>query len=69
MYIGRKWNQKYAHTHREVLSRYGSKIVHHEDISGIFSGALGNYGYVTRSPNLEELKEIAAYVQEKAGSK
>lgn len=66
-YIGRKVNHTYKHTHREILSRYKEFIVAHEEISGVFSAALGHYGYVVRSPELDEVISIADFVQAKEG--
>ena len=63
-YASRKSNRSYAHTEQEILSAYGNKICHHESISGIFSGALGNYGYLFRSPDLEEVISISKFIQE-----
>ena len=63
-YVGRKANRSYAHTEQEILSTYREKISHHESISGVFSAALGNYGYLVRSPDLEEVVNIAKFIQE-----
>jgi len=63
-YASRKSNRSYAHSEQEILSSYGNKISHHESISGIFSGALGNYGYIIRSPELDEALSIAKFIQE-----
>lgn len=63
-YIGRKFNRNYAHTHNQILSALGNALVHHEQISGIFSAALGDYGYLVRSPDLHEILEMARYIQE-----
>lgn len=63
-YVGRKSNRSYAHSEQEILSCFGDKISHHEAISGVFSAALGNYGYLVRSPELEEVLSIAKYIQE-----
>jgi len=63
-YASRKSNRSYAHSEQEILSAYGDQISHHESISGIFSVALGNYGYVVRSPDLDEAISIAKYIQE-----
>jgi len=41
--------------------------MHHEAISGIFSAALGNYGYLIRSPDFTEIERMAAFIQEKEG--
>lgn len=64
-YVGRKANKSYAHSQQEITDRFRSKIVHHEPISGIFSLALGNYGYLVRSPQLDEVIEVAGYIQKK----
>ena len=63
-YAGRKSNRSYAHSEQEILACYGDKISHHESISGVFSAALGNYGYIVRSPELGEILAIAKFIQE-----
>ena len=63
-YVGRKSNRPYTHSEQEIFACYGDKISHHETISGVFSAALGNYGYIVRSPELEEVLSIAKYIQE-----
>jgi len=63
-YASRKSNRSYAHSEQDILSTYGEKIRHHESISGVFSGALGNYGYIVRSPDLDEVISIAKFIQE-----
>ncbi len=65
-YIGRKWNRDYKHSHDEIMARFGSQIVHSEEISGIFSAALGNFGYLARSPNMKEIIAIAEFILEKS---
>ena len=63
-YAGRKSNRSYAHTEQEIFSTYKDQISHHEAISGVFSAALGNYGYLVRSPDLDEVLSIAKFIQE-----
>lgn len=63
-YVGRKFNRPYAHSHEEILGALGGKVCHHEAISGIFSAALGNYGYLVRSPDHDELIGMAEFIQE-----
>ncbi len=65
-YIGRKYRKHYAHTHEQVLYKYGADIIYHTPISGIFSAALGDYGYLARSAELGEITEIADYIHEPA---
>jgi hypothetical protein len=63
-YVGRKFNRSYTHSHEEVLQEMGIRLCHHEPISGIFSAALGDYGYLVRSPKLDEIMEMVQFVQE-----
>jgi len=63
-YVGRKFRRVYAHSHEEVLGYLTEHVVHHESISGTFSNALGNYGYLIRSPELNEIVDMARYIQE-----
>jgi biotin carboxylase len=65
-YIGRKLNRSYAHSLPEVLEFLGDSVVHHEPISGVFSTALGDYGFLVRSPDLEFIHEAAHTIQELA---
>jgi len=62
-YIGRKFNRSYLHTHEQVLSSFPRQLCDHQYISGVFSAALGDYGYLVRSPALDEILEIASYIQ------
>ncbi len=61
-YIGRKFNRQYTHPHEEILHQFGDKLLHHEQISGVFSAALGDYGYLVRTPFLEEVHDMAKFI-------
>jgi len=63
-YVGRKVKRTYAHSHEEVLDALGERICQNEPISGVFSVALGNYGYVVRSPDFDEMIAMAKFIQE-----
>lgn len=65
-YVGRKFKKAYANSHEQIISALGDKLVHHENISGIFSAALGDYGYLIRSPELGEIYSMAEFIQKKA---
>jgi hypothetical protein len=64
-YVGRKDRFRYALTVDEVLSRYRSLVVHHESVNDVFSAAIGNYGFILRSPRLEDLSAAAEAIQRK----
>jgi len=65
-YIGRKKNRGYAHSHEQILEAFGEMLVQHEPMSGVFSAALGDYGYLVRSPDLEDITEMTRYIHELA---
>ena len=62
-YIGRKSRKSYAHSHEEIMGAYGRMIVHHEPINSVFSAALGDFGYLARSAEREELLALSRFVQ------
>ncbi len=61
-YIGRKLNRHYIHDHEQVLNAFEGFVVHHEPISGVFSSALGDYGYLVRSTELADIHRMADYI-------
>jgi hypothetical protein len=61
-YIGRKYHRNYAHSHQQVLDRYPHLIAHSETINPIFAAAIGDFGYILRSPTLDPIKEAAAWI-------
>jgi biotin carboxylase len=66
-YVSRKFNRQYAHSHDQIIQAFGECcITHHDAISGVFSAALGDYGYLLRSPDLDDVFSMAAYIQELA---
>ncbi len=65
-YAGRKRHKRYAHAHEEIFSRFGRLIPHHGAIDSAFRAAIGDYGYLARSPALEEVLEAATFIQEEA---
>jgi hypothetical protein len=62
-YVGRKARKRYAHSHEQVLGQYGRQIVHQQPMAQVFRRAMGDHGYIVRSPGLEEILEVARYIQ------
>lgn len=63
-HVGRKYHKNYAHSHEEILNAYGDKIMNHQPLPDIWSRAMGNYYFLVRSPDLEEILSIAHFIQE-----
>ena len=66
-FVGRKDNKWYRHSHDDVLSAFGYCIAHHEQVTPAFSLAMGNYTYLVRTPDKDEMLAAAHYIQELAG--
>lgn len=60
-YIGRKFNKQYKHSHEQIINTFKEQLVHHENISGVFSAALGDYGYLFRTRSYEEILKMADF--------
>lgn len=65
-YFSRRNGRNYAHSHEEILAAFSKLICSHSPISGVFAAALGDYGYLARSPELGDLEEMAGWVMEQA---
>jgi len=63
-YASRKFNRPYAHSHEDILSRYGDFMVQIESVPGVFSSALGDIGYIFRSKSLDQVLEIVNYIHQ-----
>jgi len=66
VYAGRRDCHRYAHSHEEVLERYGDKLVMAERLPEIWSGAMGNFMYTAHADDPEAAAEMIAFVQEQA---
>jgi len=64
--VGRKRGKRYTRDPGEILAAFGGLIVHHEEIDSIFRAAIGDYGYLVRSKDLDEVRAAARYIQETA---
>jgi hypothetical protein len=58
-YVGRKHRRRYALSLEQVRDRFRDLLVHDEPVNDVFSAAIGNHGFLLRSPELEPLVEAA----------
>jgi hypothetical protein len=63
-FLGRRDGRSYAHDVGAILETYGDLLVHHERVPPVFSPAMGDTCFLFRSPNLDKIREIAAFVLE-----
>jgi len=65
-WVGRKDRFRYAFDAAQVRARFGSLLVHHERVSDVFAKAIGNEGFILRSPDPGPILEAAAFIHQKA---
>ena len=65
-YASRKNSIPYRHSHDEIMARYGHNMVQVVSVPGVFGSALGDMGYIFRSPELKAIREVTAYIHETA---
>ncbi|MCX7764826.1 MAG: carboxylate--amine ligase [Bacteroidia bacterium] len=64
-YIARKPHIGYMHTHEEVLRRLEHRLLYHAPTNPLFRRAMGDYHYVIRTPDKEEMLELAYFAQKR----
>ncbi|MEE4113107.1 MAG: carboxylate--amine ligase, partial [Desulfobacteraceae bacterium] len=58
-YASRKNGLPYRYSHDDILTRYGDQIVQVAHVPGVFASALGDIGYIYRSPDPDAIERIA----------
>jgi hypothetical protein len=66
VYASKRDIYQYAHSHDEVLERYGNRMKMCERMPDVLSGAMGNHMYTALLDTQEEVDEFAAFVEEHA---
>lgn len=62
-YASRKNRYTYRNTHAQIMDAYGQCMVQVASVPGVFSSALGDAGYMFRSSELAQIKEITEFIQ------
>ena len=65
-YVGRKDWKRYRHSLSDIRAQLAGRLVHHERINSIFAGAIGDEGFILRSPQLDEVLSAARFILETA---
>ena len=61
-YAGRKDGRAFAHSHEEVMERYGGDIVMQEEMPPIDWPSMGRYVYMAKFKTKEEMEQFFAFV-------
>ena len=63
-YASRKQRHSYRHDHNAVMNRYARLMLEVVQVPGVFSRALGDIGYIFRSPDEQEILEAVSFIQD-----
>ncbi len=62
-FISRKNHYQYALSHQQILDQFGHLMIHHDPMSPVLRSALGDYCYIVRSPQMDELFPVIEEIQ------
>jgi biotin carboxylase len=62
-FVGRKFKYRYVNSHEQVLDRCAGRIAQHQPVPPIFRTAMGDYTYLVRSPELDEIRQMVEFIQ------
>jgi phosphoribosylaminoimidazole carboxylase (NCAIR synthetase) len=62
-YVSRKFHKDYIHSHTDIMAAYSDLVVFHQAMPLVFSQAMGDYCYLIRSPDLDEIAAAAEFIQ------
>lgn len=65
VYISRKANKNYVHSIEQVCEKYRDNIISVQHVPGVFAKIMGEHGILARTETMEQLREIAAFAQQK----
>lgn len=62
-FAGRKYNKPYKHSHQQIMDAFGYCIAHHTAMPRVFALAMGDYYYLVRTPDFEEMLAVTEFIQ------
>ncbi len=65
-YVGRKYNRAYVNSHEAIRERFGGRVVHSQPMNPIEFAVMGNYAYLVRSPDEQEVLEMTRFITAEA---
>ena len=67
VYASRKDGHRYAHSHEEVMARYGSALVMQEEMPEMNWPQMGRYMYTARLDTQDEVDQYVSFILTRAG--
>ena len=63
-FVSRKWKYVYRFNHEQLMARFGEHIVFSHAVEDVLSRAMGNFCYLVRSKDLDQVFEIQQAIQQ-----
>lgn len=63
-FVGRKYHKHYTRSHQEIMDAFGYCIVHDGALPPVFSLAMGDYYYLVRTPDYDEMMAAVQFIHE-----
>lgn len=63
-YASRKHGLPYTHSHEQIVVRYGDCICQIDQVPGVFASALGDVGYIFRTPDYGQMQDIISFIHQ-----
>lgn len=57
-FVSRKWRYTYKYSHDDILEKYGAHIVYYGVVDQALSRGMGNFCYIVRHPDTENIFQI-----------
>lgn len=68
LYISRKNHIQYVHSNTEVKDRFKDELIMVTHVPGVFAQAMGDRGYILRTPDAKRVNEMIHYVSQRQSS-
>ncbi len=65
-HISRRYIYRYRRSHAEVLREYGPLIVYHGPLDPVLAHVMGDYVYLVRAPDLDDIQAARQFIHAKA---
>ncbi len=64
IYVSRRDNRNYRHTHDEIIEKYREAIVMEERMPDLYAAAMGNHMYTAKFKDRKEMDEFIKFIHE-----
>lgn len=65
LYISRKHHIDYVHTQDEIKTKFADDLMVETQIPGVFASAMGDIGYILRTPSEKRIDEMIHFISER----